>query len=153
DLATTNVTLDPAVAIGDPARITVGWTVTNNGTGPGTTTTWDDAIIASKSGVAGSFDNIILGTNSHTGALAVGASYSEIQSLLLPPAFTGRYHLLVETDSGNQVFENGNKANNAAEAPTLLDAMPIPYADLTVQSLYVAPSGLSGQLLHVAWQV
>src|SRR5262249_31026706 len=65
----------------------------------------------------------------------------------------GRYHLFVQADPGNQVFENGNKADNVAEAPSLLDAMPSPYADLTVKSLDVAPSGLSGQPLHVAWQV
>src|SRR5262249_36768791 len=115
DLATSNVTLSPAQAIGDPVPIAVGWTVTNHGTGPGTQTTWVDVLLASQSVLLGCSDNKILGTFSPSGALAVGASYTQSQTFLLPPAFTGRFHLSVETDAGNQVFENGNKADDTAE--------------------------------------
>src|SRR5262249_24980699 len=69
------------------------------------------------------------------------------------PAFTGRFHLSVETDAGNQVFENGNKADDTAEPPSLLDAMPIPYADLTISQLTSDASGQSGKPLHVAWRL
>src|SRR5262249_17970646 len=108
---------------------------------------------ASTDATVGNSDDVVVGRFTHSGALDVGQGYSQSQSVLLPPAFTGRYHLFVQADAGNQVFENGNKADNVAEAPGLLNAMPIPYADLTVTSLDVAPSGLSGQPLHVAWQV
>src|SRR5262249_40993812 len=43
DLAVSNVAA-PSIAIGEPASITVGWTVTNVGTGVGRTTSWMDAV-------------------------------------------------------------------------------------------------------------
>src|SRR5262249_25272411 len=113
----------------------------------------DDAVIASKDSAVGNFDDVVLGRFTHTAGLAVGTSYAQSQTLLLPLAFTGRYHLFVKTDVDNQVFENGSEADDSAESPRFLDAMPIPYADLTVDSLTVNSSAQSGQPFHVAWQV
>src|SRR5262249_2035650 len=72
DLAASAVTA-PSLTIGDPAQVTVGWTVTNQGTGPGDVASWVDAVIASPD------DNpnhgTILAQFPHQGLLAVGASY------------------------------------------------------------------------------
>ena len=38
----------------------------------------------------------------------------------------------MQADATDVVFENGNEANNSAEAPNLFDVTPIPYADLVV---------------------
>ena len=72
DLATTNVTA-PALTVGDPAQVTVGWTVTNQGTGPGTVATWVDSIIVSP-------DNdpthgTVIEQFTHQGLLAVNGTY------------------------------------------------------------------------------
>src|SRR5262249_6117342 len=50
DLAVSGVSVTPSPAVGDPARVTVGWTVTNVGTGPGAAS-WTDAVIASANDV------------------------------------------------------------------------------------------------------
>src|SRR4029077_16164449 len=70
-----------------------------------------------------------------------------------PPGFQGRYHLFVQTDSTNVVFENGSEANNTAEASNLFDVTPKPYADLVVSGVSVPSTGSSGHTLPVTWTV
>ncbi len=150
DLAASAVSA-PSLTIGDPAQVTVGWTVTNQGNGPGTVATWTDAVIASPDDDP--TDGTTIAQFTHQGLLAVGASYSQTQTFLLPPHFEGQYHLFVETNSTGAVFENGNTANNYAEAPNLFDVSPIPYADLVVPSVTVSPTGASGQPVQISWTV
>lgn len=73
----------PSLTVGDPASVTVGWTVTNVGTGPGVTDTWVDRIIASADAVVGNADDRVLAEYTHTpdrwrwgGATATRARFS-----------------------------------------------------------------------------
>src|SRR5262249_25603177 len=152
DLAVSNVT-GPAQAIGDPAPITVSWTVTNLGTGAGMTDSWIDNIIASTDSTQGNGDEMLLALFPHTGFLQVDESYTRSETFLLPPAFQGRFHLFVRTDATGVVFENGSETNNVAEAAHTFDAMPIPYADLTVTAVTAPSAGNSGQPLRISWSV
>ena len=152
DLAVSNVTA-PATTIADPATVTVGWTVTNNGTGAGVTNTWTDEVVVSASGILGASDNIVLGSYVHTGALAVGASYNNSQTIALPPGFNGRYTLFVVTNATNTVFENGLTANNSAHLATPFDVVPYAYAKDIVTSVTAAPGAASGQILNLTWVV
>ncbi len=152
DLTVTSVDA-PAQLIGDPAPLTVSWTVANIGPGAGLTTTWTDAVIASTNGVLGDGDDRVLARFTHSGGLAPGESDPRTETFLLPPAYTGRLHLFVVTDADGAVFENGLDANNALESPQLLDVMPIPYADLAVSSVVVPAQASSGQPLDITWTV
>ena len=153
DLTVSNVQgLDQVIA--DPASITVSWTVTNNGPGAGSVSQWNDEVILTPDATPGSADDVDLGPFPHTGLLAPGASYTETQTIALPPALTGRYHLFVETDSGNQVLEYATSRPDALAAKSgFLDVMPLPYADLVVSSVNVAGPGYGGQPLSVTWTV
>src|SRR5262249_46032253 len=115
DLAVSGVTA-PALTLGDPAQVTVGWTVTNRGTGTSNVGSWADAVIASTDTIVGNGDDVVLASFTHSGALAVGDNYSRSETFLLPPAFRGRYHLFVQADADGAVYENGLRANNAAQA-------------------------------------
>jgi subtilase family serine protease len=153
DLITSSVTI-PGLVIGDPATVLVGWTVSNQGTGLGVTTTWSDRIIASKDNIVGNGDDIVLGNFQHSGALGVGNSYSRNESILLPTRFEGQYNLFVQTDAAGQVFENSLESNNSALANNPLKVALKPYADLVISS--VTPGGTnasSGQPFTVAWTV
>jgi VCBS repeat-containing protein len=152
DLAVSNVTA-PSIAIGNPASINVGWTVTNVGTGAGRTTSWKDAIVLSLDDVIGNSDDQVLAEFTHNGALAVGASYSDSETVYLPVGASNRYHLFVVSDPENAVFENGSKANDTAESAQTLDVMASPYADLIVSSVTADPTANSGGSLHVSWSV
>jgi len=152
DLAASGVTFSPASPIvGDPAQVTVGWTVTNVGTGTTSAGSWvDDVVYSSDDNPA---DGHVLASFPHSGDLAVNASYTQSQTFLLPPAFQGQYHLFVETNATDVVFENGSTANNDAEASSLLDVTPIPYADLIVSSVTAPSTAASGQPMTVDWSV
>ncbi|MGE3817844.1 MAG: putative Ig domain-containing protein, partial [Isosphaeraceae bacterium] len=154
DLEVSGVTA-PALVVGDPARVTVGWTVTNRGTGPGTVATWYDRVIASADNVLGNADDVPLATFEHSGLLGVGESYPQPRSetILLPPGFKGRYRVFVKTDATDAVFEEGAEANNAAQAGQPLDVTPTPYADLVVSAVDAPATGGSGRPLHVSWTV
>ncbi len=143
----------PTETIGDPAEVTIRWTVDNDGTGPGPTSTWTDAIIASRNTVLGDGDDVVLRTVVHVGGLGVDASYTRAETFLLPPGFNGRYTLFVKTDHAGQVFENGFEVNNAAAAPAFFDVMTIPYADLVVTSLAPQAVGQSGQPFEITWTI
>jgi hypothetical protein len=152
DLALSNVT-GPALTVDDPATVTIGWTVTNQGTGIGQTTRWDDAVIASPDAVVGNGDDIVIGRFTHDGPLAVGQSYTQSQQITLAPGFIGRYHLFVQADAGRVVFQNGSTGNDAAQLATPFDVSPIPYADLVVSSVTPDAGGSSGQPLKLTWTV
>ncbi|MGA2068563.1 MAG: CARDB domain-containing protein, partial [Thermoguttaceae bacterium] len=150
DLAVSGVTA-PALTIGDPAQVTVGWTVTNVGTGPTTVGSWVDAVIASPD--TNPADGTTLASFTQTGPLGVSDSYQQSQTFTLPPGFEGSYHLFVETDATDVVFENGSRANSVAEAPNLFAVSPTPYADLVVSSVAVPAQGASSQPLAISWTV
>src|SRR5262249_20299440 len=132
---------------------TVRWQVQNVGTGTGLSSIWTDTVLASPDAVAGNGDDIVLAQFVHTGALGVTQGYAQQQTIQLPPQVTGHFHLFVGTASVNQVFENGSKANNAAEAGNRVDVMPIPYADLFVSAVTPPASALSGATVNVTWTV
>src|SRR3546814_357263 len=110
DLEVGDVTV-PAQTVADPARVTVGWTVTNVGTGAGFTAGWTDRVIVSRDAVFGNGDDVVLGEFVHSGALAVGESYDASEELLLPPGFYGRYKLFVQIDATGEGFEDGADDN------------------------------------------
>ena len=132
DLSVADVSFTPSPVIGDPAEVTVNWTVANNGTGRGFTDTWVDAIIVSGDDVLGNADDQLLGEFTHQDGLDVTENYTRNETFLLPRAITGRYHLFVHTDSRNEVFENQLEADNTAIATEFFDVMTKPYADLVV---------------------
>jgi subtilase family serine protease len=152
DLQVSNVTA-PALTIQDPARVTIGWTVTNVGTGIGITDRWVDRIVASRDGIAGNGDDITLAEFERVGFLAVGDQYSRSENLILAPRFSGRYTLFVVSDAAGSVFENALEANNASAAPQPFDVMPAPYADLQFVTASVDPAAESGGSFNVSWRV
>ena len=143
----------PATTIADPATVTIGWSVTNNGNGAGITGSWSDEVVLSASGVVGSSDNIVLATTAHTGGLAVGASYSNSVTVSLPPGFNGRYQLFVVTNVAGNVFQNGNTAGNTAQLATPFDVIPYAYAKDIVTSVTPGANPASGQIVDLSWVV
>src|SRR5262249_2506782 len=75
------------------------------------------------------------------------------ETFLLPAHYQTHAHLFVTTDATDVVFENGNEANNTAEAANRFDVSPTPYADLVVSGVSADPTGGSGLPLGVSWTV
>ncbi|HND50976.1 MAG TPA: CARDB domain-containing protein, partial [Pirellulaceae bacterium] len=152
DLIVTRVAA-PTQVIGDPARMTVSWTVTNRGLAAGRTSSWNDAIVASSDSILGNGDDVLLGRFPHTGSLAVNSSYSREESITLPPNLTGSFRLFARADVDEVVFENYLETNNGLAAPAALNVMPIPYADLVVTGIEPQAGAASGQPLTISYTV
>ena len=148
DLIVTEVA-GPSTTIGDPAEATISWTVRNVEKPERTTPRWTDRVIASTDAVLGNGDDRIIAEFVHEGELGVNRAYSRQESILLPAQVQGRFHLFVQTDAAQEVFENNLETNNGAEAAELFDVMPVPYADLIVESVIAASEGLGDQPLRL----
>ncbi|MAE65735.1 MAG: hypothetical protein CMJ18_15810, partial [Phycisphaeraceae bacterium] len=152
DLVVSNI-LGPPLSVGDPITITVDWTLSNIGTGPGLADTWVERIVASTDDVFGDGDDRLLAEVTHTGLIATTDEVERSHTFRLPPAFSGRYVLYVQTDATGAVFENGSEANNVARMPGDFDVVLQPYADLVVESVATDAVGASGQPFGVSWRV
>ncbi len=133
DLRVTGIGV-PATGYTD-GRITVSWTVTNNGlataTGP-----WVDRVFVSTDPQLG--NDLLVGSATFSGSLAVGQAYSRTQQVLLPSA-PAQYWIIITTDAGDVVVE-GSERNNTSVADQPVNVQPSYRA--TVQTdVAVAPNG------------
>ncbi|MEF8731692.1 MAG: CARDB domain-containing protein [Candidatus Accumulibacter meliphilus] len=131
DLAVSAVSA-PQTLIADPARLTVAWTVSNQGTGAGRFSSWSDRVLLSRDDILGNADDLLIGDYRHDGALAAGESYSRSEDIQLAARSSGRFRLFVVSDARSEVFENHAEANNIAHLEHPLDVMPVAYADLQI---------------------
>jgi len=152
DLTVTEI-LAPTRVIDDPAPIDITWAVANQGTGAGKTAAWTDRVVLSKDSTFGNWDDMVIGEFLHDGALASGESYSRSERILLGPGTTGSYKLFVVSDARSKVFEHFSESNNVLQAAQNLDVMPIPYADLQVESVTTQGAAASGRPLSISWEV
>jgi hypothetical protein len=109
--------------------------------------------VLSQDDTYGNADDLVIGEYRRNGALEAGASYTRNERFLLPPATTGRYKLFVVSDARSEVFENGADANNTGRLEHAVDVMPIPYADLQVESVTTTGTASSGRPLRLTWTV
>ncbi|UOP01492.1 CARDB domain-containing protein [Kingella potus] len=150
DLSVTAVRV-PERVIGDPASVTVEWTVQNIGLGAGRTAAWTDSVVYSANDMLGDGDDIVLGSRTHSGALAAGASYTDRITYRFTPEFSRSGRLFVQIDNSSRVWENGSESNNVHSST--LEVMPKPYADLVVEGLSAEGNAVSGGVLNVSWSV
>ena len=106
------------------------WTVANNGIGPTDVSSWSDRIVLSSDDVYGNADDAYLASVQHDGVLAVGDSYVGQADVRLPIGISGNYHVFVETDEVNAVFEFFSKNNNIGESDFPIAVTLTDYADL-----------------------
>ncbi len=142
----------PGLTIGDPAQVVVSWIVTNSGNANTLLSSWQDRVVVSLDDVFGNGDDQVIATFSRNGSLAVNQSYSRSETIVLPPAFAGRFNLYVQSDAQNAIFEL-NEFNNVAKAVGFFDVTPIPFADLVVTSVVAPNNAFSGTPATVNWTV
>ena len=152
DLTVTNVTAPPLI-IGDPVDLTVSWTVSNVGAGPGRVSEWTDRVILSRNTTLGDSDDLVLGNFVHSGAMPTGSTYDRREIIPLAARTSGRFNLFVQTDASDVVFELPGNQPNQASPSNVVDITPTPYADLIVDSVTTSGTPKSGQPLSVSWTV
>jgi len=92
-------------------RVTVVWTVINNGLVPAAGS-WSDSILISTDNQLGG--DTLLSSVNFIGSLDVGQSYTRTQQVLLPSS-PGRFWIIAATDAGDTVIEGSERNNVLAQ--------------------------------------
>jgi RHS repeat-associated protein len=117
DLLITEATAAQAAQAGTTMRVT--WSVTNQGTGETTTSTWYDRVILSSDTTLGNSDDISLGNFSRSSLLNINESYTRNELVSLPYYLSGYYNVYVVTDVNNHAYESNNNNNSYLISPQL----------------------------------
>ena len=115
DLQVSTVAATAAAYAGQP--ITVNWTVANAGAGGTGASTWTDTVYLSSDQFVDP-SSVDLGSVTHVGALAPGASYSASLVATVPSYASGAYYLVVQADSGDAVYEGLTRPSSTGVTPT-----------------------------------
>ncbi|MGK7959023.1 CARDB domain-containing protein, partial [Crocosphaera sp.] len=110
DLQVTNVTFNPnRLEFGD--TISVNWEVRNNGDAATNANFWYDSVYLSLDSDY-SEDDIYIGRFLNSNLLKNGLSYQATAEFNIPAIAIDNYHIIVRTDSSNNVFEPNLDDNN-----------------------------------------
>ena len=150
DLLVTNVVAPPDAFSGQSTTLT--WTVENSGSGPTNVTTWTDQIFMSTDGTLDS-SAILLGTLSHTGALAAGASYTGSTVVTLPAGVGGTATFFVVPDYQDQVYEGVIRPDGSGSTATSTTVAITPPPELDASLISVPTTAVAGHSLSFSYQV
>ncbi|MCK4658085.1 MAG: hypothetical protein KAV82_01060 [Phycisphaerae bacterium] len=141
--------ITPATAVAESSVPISGW-VENGGSAPAIPY-WIDAIYLSTDPAFG--NDILLGTEAHTGQVPPGAGYTVPMTVTIPADLSGDYYFIFETDRDDRVIEIGDPQNNiyVSTTPTTISQPDRP--DLIVSDIVTPAPGLSGQPMLVQWTV
>src|SRR5205807_931870 len=123
----------------------------NPGAGATPNFTWNDRFYLSPTSVYNSSNAIALGQSTYQGGLSAGGSYTTSFTATLPEGLSGTYYVLVNTDSGNAVFELVKTNNWGASTGTVqISSQP---ADLIVADVSAPVTALAGSAVLINWNV
>lgn len=135
DLVVTGITMPEAAEAGNTVIVTA--TITNQGEGATTETTWTDRLHYAVD--SDNFQQFVKAAEvKHTGVLGIGESYEVTFSFIAPQAEEGHLRVFIVTDAENNVMES-NDANNRMLSATSATMAPfyVNANDLAVlRSLY-----------------
>lgn len=150
DLAVTAVRTVDLADSGE--EITINWTIANVGQGPLQNFERTDSLFLS---LLPDFDRenaLPLATTRYAGRLDAGQSAERQLTVTVPNGLSGRYYLFVLTDAGEEIFENGERANNINSTSLFLNLPPWP--DLRpIEMTGVPASIIAGNYVNLAYTV
>ena len=125
---------------------TVRITVENSGLGITQATHWYDRLYLSTDGQRSSRD-LVLKTTAHSGALASGQQYTSLITVTIPNAVYGDYHIIVSTDTYEEVFEHTDDNDN--DFALQISIVLSPYPDLIVSNITVPNVTETGDIIRI----
>ena len=150
DLQVTSIAAPSSAGSGLP--VSIGWTVTNTGSGATSTGSWsDELVLSADDDLTTTSDNIVLGTFTHSGSLVAGGQYTTAGTVTLPVGISGTYYLFVVADEDDTAAGLSGEVNNFAsvDLPITLTASP----HLQITNFQISGPVLSGQPIPLDWTV
>lgn len=150
DLSASLGTAPESAATGQ--TLTASWHVTNVGSGRTRNQQWTDNLYLSNDTAFDSGD-ILIGSQSHAGALEAGQSYDAMDVAFTVPdtVADGDYYLLVRTDAAGAVYESDETNNIGVSAKTV--RIQRFDSDLTVTTASGPTGGIAGAAISLDWTV
>ncbi|MCA9310659.1 MAG: PKD domain-containing protein, partial [Phycisphaerales bacterium] len=145
DLVVTDITAPDSAGVGE--SIEISWTVRNDGDSPASGPWTDDVRLSADDQVG---DDITFEVVSYTGTLEPGETYTQTFTIPLPAGEDGERYLVVEADSGDDVFEGSGESNNASVDDV---AISISSPDLVVTVVTAPTDAVVGESVQVSWTV
>ncbi|MEQ8785303.1 MAG: CARDB domain-containing protein [Pirellulaceae bacterium] len=135
------------------ATLQLSWSVLNQGIGDTITDRWTNEVYLSADATFGNGDDRLLARRDHVGLLAPGED-AAVNGLVVQIPFDvapGSYHVFVETDATNRVFEAGGEGNNVSSGAALtVNRMT---SNLEVDALTSPAAADAGTFINVSWTV
>ncbi|MDD3643755.1 MAG: CARDB domain-containing protein, partial [Candidatus Krumholzibacteria bacterium] len=151
DLTVSSVSGPDTVLAGQPAM--VGWSVRNDGNGPGYPSSWYDGVYLSRDQILDETD-YNLGARYRQGGLAIGGSYPDSLQATIPIGLTGRHYFFIKTDKANSVYEHDKEDNNIAYTTDGVEIFVLPPDyDLEVVEIVMPDSRFVGEEINISWTV
>jgi RHS repeat-associated protein len=153
NLVVSSIDTPPTQAIsGQTLGIT--WNVRNDGLAPiASERTWTDRVYLSRDKFLDRDLDLVLGYQFQQGGLAIGETRSQTVGFNLPIGLSGRYYVLVETDSQNTVYERNGEGDNINFNSTSTQIVIPEPADLSVSGITVPNQALLGQNMQFTYTV
>jgi subtilase family serine protease len=145
DLVVQDITAPEQGVLGQ--AVPVSWTDANQGNGAATGP-WVDKVYLSLDPTLG--DDQLVGTFTYNDTIEAGKSTVRNEQVTLPAGSAGDRYLIVQTDTGDQVFEGTNEHNNVTVAG---QPIHIQGADLVVDSVTAPAAAVFGDTIQVTWTV
>ncbi|GAB1544710.1 hypothetical protein NUACC21_73860 [Scytonema sp. NUACC21] len=133
-------------------RMTLNWTVTNNGPGSTSKYSWYDTVYMSVDDELDIGDRY-LGMRYHYGDLGVNESYRASLDVTLPTGVSGNFYFLVKTDASDSIHELALEANNVAYQPTPTTVNLTPPPDLEVELVEAPVAAVASHPLTINYRV
>jgi hypothetical protein len=143
NLRVTEVALPIEDDIHSGDAVTISYTVENVGNAPTGVESWSDRVVISKNAFLGDGDDIDLGVFARNGGLDPDESYTQTQTVELPPGIQGDFFLIVETDAANAVQELFGEEDNVTASVGTFHVALAQYPDLVVEDLVVEDPALA----------
>lgn len=151
DLQVTAITLNPSSNVIAGSNMQVNYSVSNNGTGPTSASSWTDRIYLSDSTVLNTSKDVLLTLRYHTGKLQNNDSYNDSASVIIPKNIFGKKYIHLYTDAYNQVYEyllDGNNIGVSDSFTVFLNPSP----NLTVSDITISIDSFTNrQPLTIGW--
>jgi hypothetical protein len=132
-------------------KITLSWTVQNQGQEATTVNYWYDTIYFSLDNVLGNEDDVYLDTiyQDRSSLLEVNGSYTATEDIYLSNYALGNGYLLIKTDAYNNQLETDETDNVQAVAFNIT----VPQDNLVVTNLIAPETAQVGQNITLSWTV
>jgi hypothetical protein len=130
-------------------QTTISWTVLNQGSCP-VSGTYSDRVSISSDSLVGSDTQI--GSFSRSGVLEAGQSYTVTQEILLPDNISGNFWIVIATDAGSAIPEEGFEGNNTSLSGRFVVQIPA-HPDLRVANIAAPSEGYAGRGVYIDWTV